>query len=132
MRHLKKFNESPFFGSTWGDDTEDVGPFSHWKEGSEDSEIGPLSASFNFGREGDPSVSKKIEDYPMSVRTIFNRFNPEQRGSISDNLEKFAKTAKKLYYNGKKSWKELFTSGEVKDLVTCNEIIDYIEEWIKR
>jgi ABC-type Zn uptake system ZnuABC Zn-binding protein ZnuA len=31
MKHLKKFNESPFFGSDWGnDDDDDIGPLSHW------------------------------------------------------------------------------------------------------
>ena len=89
-------NHSEGLFSRWSDEEkEDDGPLfgRHWKEDKEDD--GPL-----FGRNlkdgSDVVKSNKIDNYPMSVRTIYNRFTLEQKNFLNSNLDEFAKYAKRL------------------------------------
>lgn len=75
---------------------------------------------------------KSIEDYPVSVKSIHNRFNQKQQKSINDNLEKFAKIAKKLFYCSK-NWKEYFKNKtHIQKLNNLNEIVNSIQNWINK
>jgi hypothetical protein len=74
---------------------------------------------------------KKIEDFPQSVKHIYKRFNSQARKSIDDNVEKFAKIAKKVFYNDKKNWKDYFKNKEVKNLNNLTQVIDSLEKWLK-
>lgn len=49
-----------------------------------------------------------IDVYPVSVKRIYNKYSDRARKSINDNLPKFAKLAKKMYYNTNKNWKDYF------------------------
>ena len=74
---------------------------------------------------------QSIEDYPLSVRQIYKRFNPSAKKSINDNLEKFAKIAKRVFYD-EKNWKKYFDDKEFKNLNTLTEVIDSLEKWIDK
>jgi hypothetical protein len=74
---------------------------------------------------------KIIEDFPQSVKHIYKRFNSQARKSIEDNLERFAKVAKKVFYNDKKNWKDYFKNKEVKNLNNLTQVIDSLEKWLK-
>jgi len=74
---------------------------------------------------------KSINDYPQSVRHIYKRFNKKSRESINDNLERFAKIAKKTFYNTNKSWKDYFKQKEVKTLNNLTEVVASLEKWLK-
>lgn len=58
MKHLKKFNESPFFGSDWGNDDDDIGPLSHWNDDFEYPE-----KQFNLNS---TSIQDIIDNYESS------------------------------------------------------------------
>jgi hypothetical protein len=59
MKHLKKFNESPFFGSDWGsDDDSDIGPLSHW-----DDDFEYPDRQFNLNS---TSIQEIIDNYESS------------------------------------------------------------------
>lgn len=74
-------------------------------------------------------TTHKIDDYPMSVRTIYNRFTLDQKKFLeSEDLENFAKYAKRLYYN-KKSWKDFFNR-KIKELKSTDQVISNIKNWI--
>lgn len=72
---------------------------------------------------------KTIEDYPSSVKLLYKRFNMKQQKSINDNLEKFAKIAKKLFYSNK-DWKEYFKNRNVQKLEKLNDIVSSMEKWM--
>jgi len=74
---------------------------------------------------------KTIEDFPQSVKNIYKRFNSQSRKSIDDNVDKFAKVAKKVFYNDKKSWKDYFKNKEVKNLNNLTQVVDSLEKWLK-
>ncbi len=74
---------------------------------------------------------KTIDDYPMSVRSIYKRFNQTARESINDNLERFAKMSKRVFYNKNKDWREYFKDKKVKNLNTLTEVMKSLENWIK-
>lgn len=74
----------------------------------------------------------KIEEYPLSVKRIYNRFNERARKSIDDNPVRFAKIAKKIYYNANKNWKEYFKQKEVKNLNNLTEVMASLENWIRK
>lgn len=74
---------------------------------------------------------KTIEDYPQSVKHIYKRFNSQARKSIDDNVEKFVKIAKKVFYNDKKSWKDYFKDKEVRNLNNLTQVMDSLEKWLK-
>lgn len=74
---------------------------------------------------------KTIEDFPQSVKNIYKRFNSQARKSIDDNVDKFAKLAKKVFYNDKKGWKDYFKNKEVKNLNNLTQVVDSLEKWLK-
>lgn len=74
---------------------------------------------------------KTIEDFPQSVKNIYKRFNSQSRKSIDDNVDKFAKVAKKVFYNDMKSWKDYFKNKEVKNLNNLTQVVDSLEKWLK-
>lgn len=73
---------------------------------------------------------KSIDDYPVSVKYIYRKFNDNAKKSINDNLEIFAKLAKRTFY-GTKNWKFYFRSKDVKNLNKFDEIQKSLENWIK-
>ena len=79
----------------------------------------------------DAKVEKTIEDYPGAVKLIYRRFNSKQHKSINDNLEKFAKASKKLFYSSK-DWKKFFSENKkkIQQLERLNDIVDLIEKWL--
>ena len=82
--------------------------------------------------EDEPEIkTPSIEDYPQSVKLIYKRFNPVARKSINDNVEKFAKLAKRVFYYDAKSWKDYFNNKEVKKLNTLTDVLQSLEEWMK-
>jgi hypothetical protein len=87
-----------------------------------------------FEKFQDVEIDKKtIEDYPNSVKSIYNRFNQKQQKSINDNLEKFAKIAKKLFYSSK-NWKNYFQKNklQIQKLNNLTEITNSIEKWMNK
>lgn len=73
-----------------------------------------------------------IDEYPVSVRKIYNKYSERARNSINDNLPKFAKLAKKVYYNTNKNWKDYFKQKGIKDLNNLSEVVTSIENWLKK
>lgn len=60
MKHLKRFNESPFFGSDWGSDSDDdINMFSHW----DDDIIDDHNLQFNLNKK---SIQEIIDNYQFS------------------------------------------------------------------
>ena len=81
--------------------------------------------------EEEKEIKQTIDDYPQSVKHIYKRFNSNARKSINDNLDKFAKIAKKVFYNDKKNWKDYFKDKNVKNLNNLTEVVDSLEKWLK-
>lgn len=79
----------------------------------------------------DCSNKKTIDDYPQSVRLVYNRFNDLARKSINDNPEVFAKIAKKVFYSNK-PWKDFFINNkkEVKNINTLSDAVSSLEKWL--
>lgn len=84
----------------------------------------------NFEEEEVITKPTKGEEYPSSVRTIFNRYSKSQQQSIESDMPRFARVAKKLYYLKNKSWKLYFSDKSYKSLTSLNDIIDSIEKWM--
>ena len=74
----------------------------------------------------------KIDGYPVSVRTIFNRFSQLQKQAIEGDLPQFAKAVKPFYYMPNKSWKLYFNNKDYKKLTSLSQIIDSIGSWMKK
>lgn len=74
---------------------------------------------------------KTINDYPKSVYEIYKRFSTHAQKSIDDNLDKFAKIAKRVYYSNK-NWKEYFKDKKVIKLNTLNDIVYSLEKWMNK
>jgi len=72
---------------------------------------------------------KTIDDYPQSVRLIYNRLTPDQKKFVDDNVEKFAKVAKKMFYKGDKDWKKFFTK-ETKKIDSLSELINSMNSYM--
>lgn len=69
MKHLKKFNESPFFGSDWGNDgDDDIGSLSHWKD------------DFEY-----PDVQINLNS--TSIQDIINNYESSTEGFIPKVIE---------------------------------------------
>lgn len=74
---------------------------------------------------------EKIDNYPFCVKILYRKFNKKAQLSINDNLDKFAKVAKKVFYSENKKWKDFFQNKEIKKIDTLSEVINAFEKWLK-
>jgi hypothetical protein len=81
-----KVNESPFFGSDWGNDTDDVGPLSHWKDDDNDDNSGIFS-HWKDEEEVESQLPNNLYDVGENVQLKVNIDRDPDDNSVCDGNE---------------------------------------------